>query len=168
MFWLRGEYASNNYAVISLLISSGRYEEAVRRCDELLRVNPGDTVAQDCKNRALGDVEQAREKLRQSESNLRDDPEDFFSMRNKGTALMQLGRVEEGVAVLDALLEDDPDDCDVMYDKAMALALCGKIAEARKCNALLRKTCPEHYCPTPVGSFIRLGKAANLAEQHGT
>lgn len=156
---------SRRHDRIRLLISSGRYEAAVRCCDDILKNDPNDTVAQDCRDRALEDVEKANEKLRQSEENLRDDPGDFSSMLDKGMALMQLGRVGDAVDLMDGMLEDDPDDCDVMYAKAAGLALNGKLGKARKCSKLLLKTCPEHYCPTPISSFMQLGEAANMVER---
>jgi len=156
------------YYGIDLLIRSGRYEEATRRCDKMLRDNPNDTVARDYKDRALRDVAQATEKLRRSEEALRDDPEDFSCMVNKGMALMQLGRVEEALDHMDAVLRDDPDDCDVMYAKAVGLALNGRLGEARECHKLLDRTCPEHLCPVPLDNFLRLGEMANMVELAGT
>ena len=155
----------DTYDKIDVLLSSGRYEEVVRRCDESLRDDPGDAKAQDRRDKALRDVAQATEKLRRSEESLRDDPGDFSSAIDRGMALMQLGRVDEALAHMDAMLKDDPDDCDVMYVKVIGLALNGRLREARKCNKLLRRTCPGHLCSTPPSSLMRLGEAANMIER---
>ncbi len=161
---LSNDDMGNQHHRLDLLIRSGRYESAIQICDILLKENPNDTAARDCRDRARLEVEETTEKLRLSEEILKNDPNDFEGILDKGMALMQLGRVEDALNVMDAILRKDQDNCDIVYAKAVGLALNGKIDEAHECSKLLNNICPEHWQPTPISDFITLGKLANAAE----
>lgn len=118
------------YEAIYDLISSGKSEEAVKRCNDLLRRDNRDVNAWNIKGVALLSLNKPGDAVNCFNQALAIVPNAAGLWINKGNALVELQNYAEALKSYDEAIAFDPDQADVWSQKGQCLNALGQYTEA--------------------------------------
>ena len=122
------------------LNEQGKYKEAIKCCDEAIRIEPGNAAAAWYeKGIALNELtdqygmSQYEEVIKCCNESIRIDPGNANAWLNKGSALYSLGKYEEAIKCYDEAIKIEPGNVEVWEFKCNILRFLDKYEEAIKC-----------------------------------
>ena len=111
----------------------GKYEEAEKCYDEVIKIDPKYAKAWFNKGVALFNQRKFEEAIECNDEVIKIDPKYASAWLNKGDTLSKQGKHEEAEKCLDEALKIDPKDVRAWTNKGYALGEQGKDEEAQKC-----------------------------------
>ncbi|MEM4160819.1 MAG: tetratricopeptide repeat protein, partial [Thermoplasmata archaeon] len=117
----------------STYLATGRFAEAVKAFEEVVKINPGNEVAWNNLGSALSKLERHEEALKCYEKALEINPDFEIVWNNKGNALARLGRFEEALKCYDKAIALRRDYHDAWVNKGYVLVKTGRYNEAIAC-----------------------------------
>ncbi|MCX8174044.1 MAG: tetratricopeptide repeat protein [Thermoplasmata archaeon] len=128
----------------STYLATGRFGEAVKTFEEVVKINPGNEVAWNNLGSALSKLEKHGEALKCYEKALEIKPDFEIAWNNKGNALARMGRFEEALECYDKAIALKKDYHDAWVNKGYVLVKIGRYNEAIACaneaNKLMERT----------------------------
>jgi tetratricopeptide (TPR) repeat protein len=112
------------------LVNSGRFEEAISLCDEVLQINKSDEYALKNKIFALAGLRRFDDVISSCDVFLQKNEGDTLVLDSKGVALSELGRHDEAISNYDKSLQINPDNEVALMNKAITLSFLQKYEEA--------------------------------------
>ncbi len=110
----------------------GKYDEAVRLYDQILKNDPDNVIAMTNKGNSLNNLGKYEEAIRCLDRALAIHPNFHAAKINKGNALLLLKRYEEAIRYYDDVLRFNPNLAVALNNKAKALVALGKNKEANE------------------------------------
>jgi tetratricopeptide (TPR) repeat protein len=101
------------------------YDETIRYCDELITIDPNDSLGWNYKGRALAELGRYHDALTCFDKAIEIDPNSANTWTYKGIALTKLGSYDEAKRQFDRVLKINPNDANTWYYRA-----CCNIREA--------------------------------------
>jgi tetratricopeptide (TPR) repeat protein len=111
-------------------LSAGRFDEAVRHFDRVLKCKPDSYAAWYKRGNALLGLGKYEEAITSYDRAVEIKPEDAAAWNNRGNALFKLGRYEEGITSYDRAVEIKAEHHAVWYNRGNALLKLGRYEEA--------------------------------------
>jgi len=132
----RGESKSRELAEFNMgstYLATGRYADAVRAFENVVKINPKNEVAWNNLGSALSKLEKHEDALHCYEKALEINPNFEIAWNNKGNALARLGRFEEALRCYDEAISIRHDYHDAWVNKGYVLVKIGRYNEAIAC-----------------------------------
>ena len=120
-------------AEIAILLEKGKYEELLKKAEEMIKVDKNDFIAWGVKGGALGNLGRDEEALEAFSKSIELDPKYALAWLNKSLSLGSLGRDEEALDALSRSIELNPEDTDAWHLKGL-LHLLISLQEFKKNN----------------------------------
>jgi tetratricopeptide (TPR) repeat protein len=114
----------------AILVKRGDYAEALRQCEETLRIKPDDTSAYDNWGNILLRTGKPQEAMGQYERAVQIKPDNAEAQYNYGNALFEIGRVPEAIEHYQLAVQIDPYVASAQYNLGNALLHVGRVPEA--------------------------------------
>ena len=111
-------------------MSASRFDEAVKRFDEAIALQPELAVGHANRGAAQARADRPEEALASYERATQLDPTFADALRNQGLILCQLRRYDEGVRLLDRAISVKPRDFDALFGRSGALLQLKRVREA--------------------------------------
>lgn len=124
--------------------ATGEYQKAIEMFDEVLKIDPKNIKALQCKGPVLNDLGKYQEAMENSSKALKIDPKNKIALNSKGRALRNLGKQQEAIRILDEALKIDPKFVHALNNKGTALEDLGKYQEAIELYDEVLKIDPEY------------------------
>jgi len=148
----------------TVLVSQGRFEEAITHCSEALRINPGHAWIHGAMGAALAGQHRFEEAITHFSEALRIDPDfrDAHQAHNDlGIALNKISRFEQAIRHFSEAVRIKPDFAEAHANLGIGLARKGKLHEAvTHLSEALR------IAPDSAGVHYSLGLALALGGRH--
>ena len=147
-----------------VLVSQGRFEEAMRHCSEALRINPGHAWIHGAMGAALAGQRRFEEAITHFSEALRIDPDfrDAHEAHNDlGLALNETGRFEEAITHFSEAARIKPEFAEAHTNLGIALVRKGKLD-----GAITHFTEALRVAPDNAGAHYSLGLALALVGRH--
>jgi protein O-GlcNAc transferase len=109
---------------------SGRYDDALRTCDQALAIQPEDPEALNHRGLTLKNLGRLEASLASYDRALAIDPAYADALNNRGNTLQRLGRFAEALASYDRALAQRPDDADALNHRGNVLQRLQRLDEA--------------------------------------
>jgi Tfp pilus assembly protein PilF/mono/diheme cytochrome c family protein len=120
-----------HYNLAAMLVSRGRFDDAIREYQTALRLRPDDAVVNNALGAALLADGQPRPAARILSDALESRPDYSDAHYNLGNALVQLGDLEGAAQQFRLALQEQPNDANAEANLGSALAELGRLAEAK-------------------------------------
>lgn len=134
--------------------SSGKYDEAVKIYDSLLRASPPDKKILNLRGNALNNAGRHEEAVECYDRILSSSSSECWVLHEKSRSLRKLGRADAALKCLDAILAARPSDRFIMHEKASLLSKTGYFSDAaRVYDAILAAD------PSDVVALISMGES---------
>ena len=148
---------SNKGAALGRL---GRYEEALKACDEAIKLDPRDSTAWANKGVALGNLGRYEETLKAYDEAIKLNPTNAIVWSSKGEVLRRSGRPEEALKACDEATRLNPKYAAAWTNKGLALGSLGRHEEALKaCDEAIKVNSRDAIAWTAKGATLgRLGR----------
>ncbi|MEM4309113.1 MAG: tetratricopeptide repeat protein [Thermoplasmata archaeon] len=128
----------------STYLTTGRFNDAVKAFEEVVKLNPRNEVAWNNLGSALSKLEKHEDALKCYEKALELKPDFEIAWNNRGNALARLGRFEEALECYDKAIALKRDYHDAWVNKGYVLVKIGRYSEAIACaneaNKLVERT----------------------------
>jgi tetratricopeptide (TPR) repeat protein len=121
-----GEYMEKGIA----LKNQGMYEEAIKAFDQVIEMNPNDTVAWNNKGAVLILQGNGREALQAYDQTIRIDPNDSLAWDGRGSSYHLQGNYNKALDSFDQAIQINPADPQAWYRKGATLLQLGWIEES--------------------------------------
>ena len=108
----------------------GKYEEAIRHYNQVIRINPQAATTYTNRGAAKADLGRYAEAIADYDLALRMNPQDAGAYSNRGTAKGVLGRHEEAIADLNEALRINPNHAKDYYNRGFSKYFLGQHEEA--------------------------------------
>jgi len=112
------------------LLQQGKYEEAIRYFDQVLKVESNNISALSNKGAAYSQTGNYEEALKFFNKALEVNSSDVDVLSNKGAALFNLGKIDESKFVIEQILEIEPNNIKILLIKADMLRSIEKYYDA--------------------------------------
>ena len=138
----------------------GKLEEAIKRFDEAIKINPRFELPWINKGLALYNLKDYKKALECFERAVEINPRFAGALMNKGRTLINLGRNEEALESLNKAIEYEPEDWGVWDNRGRALFNLKRYEEAIECFDKVLNTKPDNIevLQLKVSALCSLGK----------
>ena len=126
------DYKTRYYDGIDLY-NNKKYEDAIKCCDEAIKLNPNFADIYIVKGNALSSLGKYDDAIKCYDQTIKLKPDDAMAYNNKGSTLNDLGKYDDAIKCYDQTIKLKPDDAMAYNNKGNALSDLGKYDDAIKC-----------------------------------